>query len=100
MLGEVALVPHKSPISQTGLLFDNILIDENAANHLALGEASRFFMEGSEKKSDDEFSAAGGNQNLVHVDFMIGSGEMDVDGLTESGVAESVMRNGEWVFDL
>jgi len=100
LLGEVALVPHKSPISQTGLLFYNILIDENAANHLALGEASRFFMEGGDLKSDDEFAAAGGNLSLIHVDFMIGSGEMDVDGLTESGEAEPVMRNGEWAFDI
>ena len=98
-LGEVALVPHSSPISQSGLLFYNTLIDENAANHIALGEALRFFMEGGEAKSDDEFAAAGGNHSLVHVDFMIGSGEMDVDGLTEGGAAEPVMRSGEWAFE-
>jgi aminopeptidase len=91
-LGEVALVPHSSPISNT-------LIDENAANHIALGEAFRFSMEGGEAKSDDEFAAAGGNHSLVHVDFMIGSGEMDVDGLTEGGAAEPVMRGGEWAFE-
>jgi aminopeptidase len=99
-LGEVALVPHNSPISQTGFIFYNILIDENAANHIALGEAFRFFLKGGEAKSNDEFAAAGGNLSLVHVDLAIGSGEMDVDGLTESGVAEPVMRNGEWAFDL
>ncbi|MCK4450855.1 MAG: aminopeptidase [Anaerolineae bacterium] len=98
-LGEVALVPHSSPISQSGLLFYNTLIDENAANHIALGEALRFFMEGGEAKSDDEFAAAGGNYSLIHVDFMIGSGEMDVDGLTEDGTAEPVMRGGEWAFE-
>ncbi|MGB2956398.1 MAG: aminopeptidase [Anaerolineales bacterium] len=100
LLGEVALVPHKSPISQTGLLYYNILIDENAANHLALGEASRFFMKGGEIKPDDEFEADGGNLSLIHVDFMIGSVEMDVDGLTENGLTEPVMRKGEWAFDL
>jgi len=98
-LGEVALVPHSSPISQSGLLFYNTLIDENAANHIALGEALRFFMEGGEAKSDDEFAAAGGNLSLIHVDFMIGSGEMDVDGLTEGGAVEPVMRSGEWAFE-
>ena len=98
-LGEVALVPHSSPISQSGLLFYNTLIDENAANHIALGEAFRFFMEGGEAKSDDEFAAAGGNHSLIHIDCMIGSGEMDVDGLTEDGTAEPVMRGGEWAFE-
>jgi len=99
-LGEVALVPHISRISKSGLIFYNILIDENAANHIALGEAFRDSMDGGETKSNDEFSAAGGNQSLIHVDFMIGSGEMDVDGLTEGGVAEPVMRNGEWAFEV
>lgn len=57
-------------------------------------------MEGGEAKSDDEFAAAGGNRSLIHVDFMIGSGEMDVDGLTEGGAAEPVMRSGEWAFEV
>lgn len=98
-LGEVALVPHSSPISQTGLLFYNILIDENAASHLALGQASRFNIEGGELMSNDEFSTGGGNQSLIHIDFMIGSGEMDVDGITEDGTNEPVMRGGEWAFE-
>lgn len=71
-LGEIELVPHSTPISQTGLLFYNILIDENASNHIALGRAYRFSLEGGEALSDEEFSAAGGNQSLGHYDCMIG----------------------------
>lgn len=95
-LGEVALVPHSSPIAQSGLLFYNTLFDENAASHIALGSAYRFNLSGGEKMSKEEFIAAGGNQGLVHVDFMIGSGEMAVDGLSSDGAAEPLMRRGEW----
>jgi aminopeptidase len=98
-LGEVALVPNSSLISQLGLLFYNTLFDENAASHIALGKAFKFAMQGGEALSDDEFAQAGGNDSLVHVDFMIGSGEMDVDGFKD-GVAEPVMRHGEWAFKL
>lgn len=99
-LGEVALVPHSSPISQTGLLFHNILIDENASCHLALGQAYRATMENGEAMSDDEFATAGGNKSMIHTDFMIGSGEMDVDGIREDGTAEPIMRGGEWAFEV
>lgn len=99
-LGEVALVPHSSPISQTGLLFNNILLDENASSHLALGKAYKVSVENGEEMSDENFSAIGGNQSAVHVDFMIGSGEMDIDGITTDGSKEAVMRGGEWAFDL
>jgi len=99
-LGEVALVPHSSPISQLNILFYNTLIDENASSHLALGRSFRFAMEGGESMSDEEFAAAGGNQSLIHVDFMIGSGKMDVDGITEGGSSEPIMRNGEWAFEV
>jgi aminopeptidase len=99
-LGEVALVPNSSPISQSGLLFYHNLFDENASNHIALGRAFKFSMAGSESLSDDEFEAEGGNRSLIHVDFMIGSGEMDVDGITEDGAVESVMRAGEWAFEV
>ena len=99
-LGEVALVPHSSPISQSGLLFYNILIDENASNHIALGRAYKFGLENGEVMSDDEFAAFGGNHSLIHIDCMIGSGEMDVDGLTEDGTGEPLMRGGEWAFDV
>ncbi|MCS7039438.1 MAG: aminopeptidase [Caldilineales bacterium] len=96
-LGEVALVPHSSPIARSGLLFYNTLFDENAASHIALGRAYRDCIAGGEKMSDEAFAAAGGNDSLEHVDFMIGSGEMDVDGL-RNGVSEPVMRGGEWAF--
>lgn len=95
-LGEIALVPHSSPVSQTGLLFYNTLFDENASSHLALGRAYRFSLHDGPAMSDQEFAAAGGNHSLTHVDFMIGSGEIDIDGLTADGTAEPVMRRGEW----
>ena len=99
-LGEAALVPHSSPISRSNLLFYNILFDENASNHLALGNAYRFNMEGGDKMTADEFASAGGNESMTHADFMIGSGEMDVDGVRADGTVEPVMRNGEWAFDV
>jgi aminopeptidase len=99
-LGEVALVPHSSPISQSGLLFYNSLIDENAACHLALGRAYRECLIDGGKMSDEEFINAGGNLSMLHLDFMIGSGEMDIDGITEDGTTEPIMRNGEWAFEV
>jgi aminopeptidase len=99
-LGEVALVPHSSPISQLGTLFYNTLIDENAASHFALGRAYRFNIEGGERLSDEEFAAAGGNKSLIHIDFMVGSDELDVDGYTSDGGIEPVFRDGEWAFEV
>ena len=96
-LGELALVPHSSPISQTGRLFYNTLFDENAASHVALGAAYKFTLRGGEAMSEDAFEAAGGNRSAAHVDFMIGSGELDVDGVLPGGAVEPVMRGGEWV---
>jgi aminopeptidase len=98
MLGEVALVPNSSPISQSGLLFYDTLLDENASCHLALGRAYRFSLDGGEKLSTEEFAARGGNTSLVHVDFMIGSEKMDIDGELLDGKIEPVMRKGEWAF--
>lgn len=95
-LGEVALVPHSSPVSQSGLLFFSTLFDENAASHVALGNAYKFTLEGSERMSNEDFEKAGGNRSSIHVDFMIGSGELDVDGVLPGGVTEPVMRQGEW----
>ncbi len=95
-LGEVALVPHSSPISQSGLLFYNTLFDENAASHVALGNAYKFTLKGGNDMEDQEFERAGGNRSAVHVDFMIGSGELDVDGVRSDGSTEPVMRKGEW----
>ena len=89
-LGEVALVPHSSPISQSGLLFYNTLFDENAASHLALGRAYRFCAEGGSTMTDDEAQAVGLNDSLTHVDFMIGSGEVEISGVREDGREEPV----------
>lgn len=99
-LGEVSLVPHSSPISQSGILFYNILIDENASCHIALGNGIRSALKDGETMSDEEFSDAGGNNCLFHLDFMIGSEEMDVDGVKEDGTTEPIMRKGEWAFNV
>jgi aminopeptidase len=99
-LGEVALVPHSSAISQSGILFYNTLFDENASCHLALGSAYHDMMKGGAKMDEEEFAAAGGNDSLIHVDFMIGSDQMDIDGITAAGKAEPVLRAGEWAFEL
>jgi aminopeptidase len=99
-LGEVALVPASSPIAQRGHLFYNTLFDENASCHIAIGRAYRFTLTGGEELTDDEFIAAGGNLSLSHVDFMIGSPQMDIDGITADGTREAVMRQGEWAFDV
>jgi aminopeptidase len=96
-LGEIALVPHGSPVSQSGLLFYSTLFDENAASHLAVGSAYRSTLSGGEEMSDEEFERAGGNRSATHVDFMIGSGELDVDGRLGDGTTEPMMRSGEWV---
>lgn len=97
-LGEVALVPHNSPISQSGNLFYNTLIDENAANHIALGRAYRFTMTDGAAMDDAAFAVAGGNVSQTHVDFMIGSQEMDIDGINDTGRREPLFRQGEWAF--
>jgi len=96
-LGEVALVSESSPVAQTGVLFYNTLFDENAASHIALGAAYKFTLQGGEAMSDEEFEQAGGNRSAAHVDFMIGSAELDVDGALPSGASEPVMRKGEWI---
>ena len=96
-LGEVALVPHSSPISGSGLLFFNTLFDENAASHIALGQAYRTCLEGGTMASEAELAQRGANSSLIHIDWMIGSGEVSVDGITSSGDKVPVMRAGEWV---
>jgi len=95
-LGEVALVPHSSPIAQSGLLFFNTLFDENAASHVALGNAYKFTLQGTEAMNDDAFEKAGGNRSSIHVDFMIGTGVLDVEGVLTGGKREPLMRKGEW----
>jgi aminopeptidase len=95
-LGEVALVPHSSPISASGLLFFNTLFDENAACHIALGQCySKCFIDGA-KLSPEEIAAKGGNKSLIHVDWMIGSDKIDIDGVNADGSTEPVFRKGEW----
>ncbi len=96
-LGEVALVPHSSPIAQSGLLFSNTLFDENAASHIALGQAYSTCLKYGDKLTPEQLAAVGANDSLIHVDWMIGSGEMNVDGVTASGKEEPLMRKGEWV---
>ena len=95
-LGEVALVPNSSPIARSGLLFRNTLFDENAACHIAMGSAYTECLLNAETLSEAEARAAGANDSLIHVDWMIGSGAMDVDGMLASGDVEPVMRAGEW----
>ena len=96
-LGEVALVPHSSPIAQSGLLFWNTLFDENAASHIALGQAYATCLRGGETMDDATLAAKGANSSLIHVDWMIGSGDMNVDGVRDDGTEEPLMRLGEWV---
>lgn len=96
-LGEVALVPHSSPIARMGILFYNTLFDENAASHIALGQAYSECLVDGDKLSPQELAARGANRSLIHVDWMIGSSEMNVDGITQEGTAEPLMRSGEWV---
>jgi aminopeptidase len=98
-LGELALVPHSSPVSQSGLLFYNTLLDENAASHVALGSAYKFTLSGGDSLDETEFERAGGNRSAVHVDFMIGSQELDIDGVLPGGRAEPIMRRGEWAIE-
>ena len=95
-LGEVALVPNSSPISASNLLFYNTLFDENAASHVAIGQAYRTCLEGGTTADDAELERRGANTSLIHIDWMIGSGEIDVEGILPGGASESVMRKGEW----
>ncbi|WP_332238997.1 aminopeptidase [Sporolactobacillus sp. KGMB 08714] len=95
-LGEVALVPNDSPISQSGLIFYTTLFDENASCHLAIGKAYPTCLDGGAEMSGKELEAHGANNSLIHVDFMIGSGRLNIDGQTETGTWEAVFRNGVW----
>lgn len=95
-LGEVALVPHESPISQSGILFYNTLFDENASNHLAIGSGYAFNVEGGKTMSPEELEAHGVNSSITHNDFMIGSAEMDIDGIQADGTVVPVFRKGAW----
>ena len=96
-LGEVSLVPHSSPIASSGLLFMNTLFDENAACHIALGQAYSACLQDGDTLTPEQLAARGANTSLIHVDWMIGSNRIDVDGIGAAGGAEAVMRGGEWV---
>jgi len=96
-LGEVALVPNPSPIAQSGVLFWNTLFDENAASHIALGQAYSTCLIGGDKMSSEQLAALGANESLIHVDWMIGGPTMNVDGISATGTPEPLMRNGDWV---
>jgi aminopeptidase len=96
-LGEVALVPHSSPIASSGMIFLNTLFDENAASHIALGRAYTSCLRDGDKLTPEQLAAKGANDSLIHVDWMIGSDKLDIDGVTASGAAEPLMRQGEWV---
>jgi aminopeptidase len=95
-LGEVALVPHSSAIAQSGLVFLNTLFDENAASHIALGQSYSSCLRDGDKLTPEQLAARGANESLIHVDWMIGSGELDIDGISASGAKEPLMRKGEW----
>lgn len=95
-LGECALVPNSSPISQRKILFYNTLFDENASCHIAIGNSYRDTIVGGEDMTEEEFAAAGGNKSLVHTDFMIGSEKLDIDGVKADGSRVPVFRKGEW----
>lgn len=99
-LGEVALVPHESPVSQSGLIFYNTLFDENASCHIALGKAYPTNLKGGADMNGEELDKHGVNDSLTHVDFMVGSENLDIDGVLQDGSTEAVFRNGTWAFDV
>ncbi|MFS0673234.1 aminopeptidase [Ornithinibacillus sp. 179-J 7C1 HS] len=99
-LGEIALVPHESPVSQSGLLFYNTLFDENASCHVALGKAYPTNIKDGSSMSEEELDKHGVNDSLTHVDFMFGSEELNIDGVKYDGTTEPVFRNGTWALDI
>ena len=98
-LGEVALVDGHSAVGKTGLVFYDTLFDENASSHIALGAAIVQAVPGAHDLSPEDRSAKGVNQSSIHTDFMIGSNELEVDGVTKGGEAVPILRNGDWVLD-
>jgi len=99
-IGEIALVPDESPVSQSGLIFYNTLFDENASCHIALGKAYPTNVDGGADMDEATLDEHGVNDSMIHVDFMVGSKEMDIDGVLEDGTKEPVFRGGTWAFDL
>ena len=97
-LGEVALVPVDSPISNMNTLFYNTLFDENASCHIALGSAYAFCIEGGKDMTAEQLAENGLNDSTTHVDFMIGSKDLSIDGILENGEKEPIFRDGNWAF--
>ena len=95
-LGEVALVPHSSPISQLGITFFNTLFDENAASHIALGQCYSKCFKSKKNLSKEEIKSRGGNSSMIHIDWMIGSGQIDVSGKDQNGNMIPIFKQGEW----
>ncbi|MGP4063761.1 aminopeptidase [Oceanobacillus sp. M65] len=98
--GEIALVPHESPVSQSGLIFYNTLFDENASVHIALGKAYPTNLKGGSAMDEEQLDKHGVNDSLTHVDFMIGSEQLDIDGVLADGTTEAVFRNGTWALNI
>jgi leucyl aminopeptidase (aminopeptidase T) len=96
-LGEVALVPHNSPISNTNIIFNNTLFDENASCHIALGRALSVCVEEGKNMTAEQLRKVGFNESMIHVDFMIGSAQLDIDGEKEDGTFEPIFKAGDWV---
>lgn len=97
-LGEVALVQDDSPISNTGILFNNTLFDENASVHFALGRAYAYAMQNGSNMTEEELQAKGANFSLIHVDFMVGGPELQVVGYEKDGTKIQLFKKGNWVF--
>lgn len=97
-LGEVALVQDDSPISNTGILFNNTLFDENASVHFALGRAYAYAMQNGSNMTQEELEAKGANFSLIHVDFMVGGPELQVTGYEKDGTEVQLFKDGNWVF--
>ncbi|MNF96473.1 Aminopeptidase 2 [compost metagenome] len=97
-LGEIALVPHRSPISESNILFYKTLFDENASCHLAVGSAYASCIKNGSSLSQEELLAKGLNRSMAHTDFMVGSGELNIYGVTREGAEEPVLLDGNWAF--
>lgn len=98
MLGECALVPFDSPINNSGILFYNTLFDENCCCHLALGRGFNNTIKGFENMTNEECKQAGINDSAIHVDFMIGTDDLEINGIDENGNTVPVFKNGNWAF--
>lgn len=97
-LGEVAFVPYNSPISNSKLIFFNTLFDENAACHLAFGRAYESCVKDADKYSEEELEKIGVNNSVIHVDFMIGTSDLEITGINKNGETIQIFSNGNWAF--